>query len=145
MPLTYRNTRTGRTVKVPTPDEAASDSPAPKRMRRIQEKRISALDSATRWERVEAPAPRAAAPAPRAEPPAQPRQSAASGGPATQAVETPAEISAPTSDEPDAAPEPSLADVRAWAREQGIEVSTRGRLSEEVIDAYKAAHTGSGE
>ena len=30
--------------------------------------------------------------------------------------------------------------VRAWAEEQGIEVSARGRLSTDLIDRYRAAH-----
>lgn len=30
--------------------------------------------------------------------------------------------------------------VRAWAAEQGIEVSARGRLSSELIEQYRAAH-----
>jgi hypothetical protein len=32
-----------------------------------------------------------------------------------------------------------LAAVRAWARQNGHEVSDRGRLSKAVLDAYKAA------
>lgn len=34
------------------------------------------------------------------------------------------------------------AKVRAWAREQGIEVGTRGRLRPEVFEAYRAANDG---
>lgn len=34
----------------------------------------------------------------------------------------------------------SLADVRAWARENGYEVSDRGRVSAEVMEAYDNAH-----
>nr|WP_294691136.1 Lsr2 family protein [uncultured Friedmanniella sp.] len=30
--------------------------------------------------------------------------------------------------------------VRAWAEEQGMEVSARGRLSTELIEQYRAAH-----
>ncbi len=30
--------------------------------------------------------------------------------------------------------------VRAWANENGIEISTRGRIPTEVLDQYKAAH-----
>lgn len=30
--------------------------------------------------------------------------------------------------------------VRAWAEEQGLGVSTRGRLSTELIEQYRAAH-----
>ena len=35
---------------------------------------------------------------------------------------------------------PDLSEVRAWARENGYEVSDRGRLSAELTDAYDAAH-----
>jgi hypothetical protein len=34
-----------------------------------------------------------------------------------------------------------LAAVRAWANEQGMAVSERGRISKNVLDAYDAAHT----
>jgi hypothetical protein len=30
--------------------------------------------------------------------------------------------------------------VRAWAQESGLEVSERGRISREVMEAYQAAH-----
>lgn len=33
-----------------------------------------------------------------------------------------------------------LADVRAWAKEQGMDVSERGRVRQEVLDAYDSAH-----
>jgi hypothetical protein len=33
-----------------------------------------------------------------------------------------------------------LSDVRAWARENGFQVSDRGRVSSEVIAAYEKAH-----
>lgn len=33
-----------------------------------------------------------------------------------------------------------LAAIRDWARENGFKVSTRGRISQEVLDAYEAAH-----
>lgn len=35
--------------------------------------------------------------------------------------------------------EPTPAQVRAWAQAQGIEVSDRGRLKREVVEAYRAA------
>ncbi|MBL8929562.1 MAG: Lsr2 family protein [Kineosporiaceae bacterium] len=38
------------------------------------------------------------------------------------------------------APRASLADVRAWARENGFQVSDRGRVSAEVMAAYDTAH-----
>ena len=34
----------------------------------------------------------------------------------------------------------NLPAVRAWAKESGFEVSDRGRVSQEIIDAYAAAH-----
>lgn len=34
----------------------------------------------------------------------------------------------------------SLGDVRAWARENGFQVSDRGRVSSEVMEAYDNAH-----
>ena len=33
-----------------------------------------------------------------------------------------------------------LQDIRAWARENGYEVSARGRISQDVQNAYDAAH-----
>ncbi len=39
-----------------------------------------------------------------------------------------------------AAPKHDLSDVRAWARENGYQVSDRGRVSSEVITAYEKAH-----
>ena len=33
-----------------------------------------------------------------------------------------------------------LSDVRAWARNQGIKVSTRGRIPADVLARYHAAH-----
>ena len=35
---------------------------------------------------------------------------------------------------------PSASDVREWARENGYEVSERGRVSAEVRSAYEATH-----
>lgn len=40
-----------------------------------------------------------------------------------------------------ASDEPAAVDVRAWAKEQGLDVPARGKLSADVIDAYKAAHS----
>ncbi len=36
---------------------------------------------------------------------------------------------------------PSSSDVREWARAQGMEVSTRGRVSAELHAAYASAHS----
>ncbi|WDO11213.1 Lsr2 family protein (plasmid) [Streptomyces murinus] len=35
---------------------------------------------------------------------------------------------------------PSAEEVRAWARENGYEVSDRGRVPREIRDAFEAAH-----
>lgn len=38
-----------------------------------------------------------------------------------------------------AARKPETAEIRAWAREQGYDVSDRGRIPSEIIEAYKKA------
>lgn len=38
------------------------------------------------------------------------------------------------------APRHDQSDVRAWAREQGIKVSNRGRIPADVLARYQAAH-----
>ena len=38
---------------------------------------------------------------------------------------------------------PTASDIRIWAHEQGITVSERGRLSQDVLAAYVKAHNGS--
>jgi hypothetical protein len=43
-------------------------------------------------------------------------------------------------DDAPAAPEPSTAEVRAWARDNDINVPERGKLRPEVWDAWRAAH-----
>lgn len=40
------------------------------------------------------------------------------------------------------ATEPTVAEIRKWAQENGLEVGTRGRLSQTVKDAYADAHKG---
>lgn len=35
---------------------------------------------------------------------------------------------------------PDLGDVRVWARDNGFQVSDRGRVSSQVLAAYEAAH-----
>ncbi len=37
---------------------------------------------------------------------------------------------------------PDLAAVRSWAREQGLQVSDRGRVSNAVLEAYQQATAG---
>jgi hypothetical protein len=34
-----------------------------------------------------------------------------------------------------------IAQIRAWAKAQGMQVNARGRIKKEVIDAYDAAHS----
>jgi ERCC4-type nuclease len=43
-------------------------------------------------------------------------------------------------DDAPAAPEPTTAEVRAWARTQGITVPDRGKLRPEIWDAWRTAH-----
>ena len=38
------------------------------------------------------------------------------------------------------APSSSTSDIRAWAQSQGYEVSSRGRVSAEIREAYERAH-----
>ena len=45
----------------------------------------------------------------------------------------------PGLDQAPAAPGPSTAEVRAWARAQGLPVPDRGRLRPEIWDAWRAA------
>ncbi len=35
-----------------------------------------------------------------------------------------------------------LTAIRAWARENGMDVASRGRIAQHVVDAYEAAHRG---
>lgn len=51
----------------------------------------------------------------------------------------PAELDAPPA-EPVIATGPSLKAVRAWAKAEGIDVPARGKLPDEVIARYQAAH-----
>lgn len=37
---------------------------------------------------------------------------------------------------------PKASDIRTWAQQQGITVSDRGRLPQEVVTAYNNAHDG---
>lgn len=46
----------------------------------------------------------------------------------------------PTNSSSNRRPGPDPADVRAWARDQGHQVSERGRVSKEILEAYVAAH-----
>lgn len=48
--------------------------------------------------------------------------------------------SAPKKNGTAAAGKADLGDVRAWARENGYEVSDRGRVSAQVLQAYEDAH-----
>jgi hypothetical protein len=52
----------------------------------------------------------------------------------------PAERASRGAEDADGAAEPSTADVRAWAREAGIDVPDRGRLRPEVWARYRDAH-----
>lgn len=66
--------------------------------------------------------------------------------PVETATAAPGELRNVSTSEADAEPEagPKAADVRRWAREQGIEVSARGKVSPEVVAAYEAAQETEG-
>jgi hypothetical protein len=40
---------------------------------------------------------------------------------------------------PLAAAEPTIAEIRAWAEEAGLDVAPKGRLRPDVVEAYRAA------
>ncbi len=46
------------------------------------------------------------------------------------------EPSAPEPAQSEEKPTPKLADVRAWAKEQGIDVPARGKVPDDVLDQY---------
>lgn len=39
-------------------------------------------------------------------------------------------------------PEPTAAEVRTWARENGLDVGTRGRIAPALVEQFKAAQKG---
>jgi hypothetical protein len=43
-------------------------------------------------------------------------------------------------DDAPAAPEPSTAEIRTWARANGITVPNRGKLRPEIWNAWRTAH-----
>lgn len=45
-------------------------------------------------------------------------------------------------DEEETSEEPKAADVRAWAKTEGLDVPARGKLSPEVVEQFKAASEG---
>lgn len=53
--------------------------------------------------------------------------------------EAPPTVASETPDGSGASPDPK--DVRAWAAEQGIEVSPKGKIPAGVVEQYQAAHT----
>jgi hypothetical protein len=58
---------------------------------------------------------------------------------ATQLLSALTPVSAELDDAPDA-PQPSTAEVRAWARATGLTIPDRGRLRPEIWNAWRAAH-----
>ena len=57
---------------------------------------------------------------------------------------TPGRWHAPPRSKPVPADQPPAAEMRAWARGAGLDVSDRGRLPPQVIAAYRAEHRGAG-
>lgn len=44
-------------------------------------------------------------------------------------------------DEEETSEEPKAAEVRAWAKAEGLDVPARGKVPPEVVEAFKAAHS----
>lgn len=129
MAVTYRQVGGDRTVTVPEPDDT------PVRRRKQRAAAIRRLDTSKDWRRVEDPAPDVEAP-PAGPVPGPPVRGDAGADPAGEP--TPDGADRPPTVEASPAAEPSPAEVRAWLREQGRPVPRRGRLPDDVVDAYKA-------
>ena len=54
------------------------------------------------------------------------------------------EMAAPTPARPSEPAAVSAAEVRTWAKENGLDVSARGRLRPEIWDQYRVAHLTAG-
>lgn len=121
MAVRFRNRDTGRIITRPEPDDE------PVRRQRERQRAIAKLDKSPLWQRVDRDVDVVEVTALNdAEP-----------------VHVDADPQAQQA-EPTAPPEPKPADVRAWAAEQGIEVSPRGKLPADVVRQFQEARGGRG-
>lgn len=125
MPVKYKNTVTGRVALVDTIDEAVAKASHPDRARTRQKNLLEKLNASRRWVAYTEPQPQ---PLPVSEAPVR--------------TYTKDDLAALVSDRASAADEPTRSEVRAWAQQNGHEVSPRGAVSKALIDAYKAAQAG---
>lgn len=123
MPVKYKNTVTGRVALVDTIDEAVAKASHPDRARTRQKNLLEKLNASRRWVAYTEPQP-----LPVSETPAR--------------TYTKDDLAALVSDRANAADEPKRSEVRAWAQQNGHEVSPRGAVAKALIDAYKAAQAG---
>ena len=124
MPITWRAPATGREYTLPEPDDE------PVRRPQARAKAIARMDASPEWERIDdddGQAPGTGPESPAADVPASP-------GPESGGTQEAATGPGPQ----DGGPKP--ADVRAWAKANDIEVPARGKLPDELVDQYRAAH-----
>ena len=160
MPVRFLNTHTGRVVQYSTPEEIAPKSRAyssrdekarAERDASHRERLLNTLRKSSRWETTDLPVERKtdrqrdseAREALKREVEGQVRaeHERALEVERAKAAHTPA-APAPTpeaEDAPDGPAEPTAAQVRAWAKDQGLEVTPRGKVPDEVVAAYKQA------
>lgn len=115
MPIIYRNSKTGAQTKLPTVEEVAARYTDPEKGRvagRRQRLLLERMDRSAKWHRT----------SPAEEPQRSPRGASR---------ELPEALTAPY--------RPTHAEVRAWANEQGIEVSAVGRVPDAVVESYVKA------
>ena len=62
------------------------------------------------------------------------------GGPATTGSRRAQKMTASSGPRPQALDREQTAAIRAWARQNGHQISDRGRISKTVVDAFQAAH-----
>lgn len=106
----YRNTKTGLVTEVP-------DTAPTRQERRGRDKqwagKLTGMAKSKRWERVDDSTPTGM-------PARRPTRKKATGNVGGGAGPRPAE-------------------VRAWAKETGVEVPEKGKIPDDVVEAYKAA------
>lgn len=155
MPVRFLNTHTGRVVQYTTPEEIAPKSRTysskdekarAERDAAHRERLLNTLRKSSRWEPTDLPVERKTArqrddeqrEALKREVEGQVRaehERALEVERAKAAHTHPA----PAASAPEASGGPTAAEVRAWAKENGLDVTPRGKVPDEVVAAYKQA------
>lgn len=128
MALTYRNTRTGRVVTMPEPGEVLSQGEE-------HAERVSRSGTKKARREAEIIADTATRNAVHVRHTLDKMDASSKW---ERFVEQSGEPEAGSPDAASGEPGPKPAEVRAWARERGIEVPSRGSLPEAVVDRYLA-------